>query len=268
MGIRTCERCGGPVIKEACRVCKAPAGSSGSASSARPMWQGRSQATSPLPRSPATSGPPLNPSSTSAARPGAEPQPVSVQPLSESVVHRWDGSLTVTGIVSNVQPERLESVSTEASDQLGHFAGQLFTLPFRALGIVLGVIFAPLRLLLGLSLMGMGGKKRSSERIQLVGTPFRVEADDGSVHQCFIRGEMRGGAIHLGDRVEVTGRLSRRSNVLQVAQATDLRSGARSHGHVPASARNLTAKAIVQVALAVLVLLFLLHSCALGRAGL
>jgi hypothetical protein len=264
------------VIKAVCVVCKNPAvvstrapGSAGSGpSSAHHSWQGRAGASAPIPVTPEPADTAPTPSSSAATPTIPVPHTVPVRSASESVVRSLNGSLTVTGVVTDVQPERFESVSTEVSDQLGHLASQLLTLPFRAIGIILAIIFAPLRILLGASLMGMAGRKGSSERIQVPGIPFRVEAGDGSVYQCFLRGEMRGGAIHLGDRVEVKGRLSRRSNVLQVAQVMDVRSGARSHGHVPAGARKLTAKGVAQVALAAFFLLFLLYSCGLGRVVL
>jgi hypothetical protein len=79
----------------------------------------------------------------------------------------------------------------------------------------------------------LGGDQRMyrTEELQIPLAPFTMSADDGTLYDCTIRGELRGGFLKLGEPVEVRGRLSR-ARVIRVKTVQSLRTGARSKGHV------------------------------------
>ena len=63
--------------------------------------------------------------------------------------------------------------------------------------------------------------------------PFRVDAADGQEVQCTIRGDLDGGSFQLGDRVELAGRMGRRSGVYEASEVRNTDTGAITAAHVP-----------------------------------
>ena len=160
------------------------------------------------------------------------------------------------GRISEVGAERVETVSLRGSQALGQLGtGCLQAVP-RAMGIVLGALFAPLRLLLIPSLSGIGKKPDGPDRIQVPGTPFILEADDGLEYDCYLRGEVRGGFLRLGDNVEVDGKIDG-SHVVQVNRVANRRTGAIARGYVDPVARSAPLKTVLTVVLLVFVIVLL-----------
>lgn len=150
----------------------------------------------------------------------------------------------------------METVSLKGSQALGQVGTGCLQAGPRAMGIILGVLFAPLRLLLIPSLTGIGKRPEGPDRIQVPGTPFTLEAEDGREYDCYLRGEVRGGFLRLGDEVEVDGRIDR-TRVVQVGSVVNLRTGAIAQGYVDPEARSAPLKTALAVVLVVLMLLFL-----------
>jgi hypothetical protein len=165
----------------------------------------------------------------------------------------WWGSLTVRGTIVEVGEPRSESVSLAGNLAAERLARGCITAPFRAVGIMVGILFAPFRMLLGPSL---APSRRSDmpDRFEVPGHPFLVQTDDGTEYDCYLRGELRGGFLRMGDPVEVTGRLDRH-HVLRVSSVVNLRTRSVSRGHVDPRARYATARGVV----AVLLIVFLIY---------
>lgn len=206
-----------------------------------PQGSGATQHAAPLP-------PPVTPSATttaSAAAPRA-PLPVPLTPTAPpnapSTVSSLAaqpglfGHLRVRGMISEVGVERHESVSLAGAEfgaRLGH---GLLTLIPRAIGLLLALRYAMLRFLLIPSLLGMGRRPQEPERMKVPVTPFMLTADDGTLYDCIIRGEVRGGFLKLGEQVEISGRVDR-TRVVRASEVRSLRTGAITRGYVDPHAR-------------------------------
>lgn len=167
------------------------------------------------------------------------------------------GLVRVRGRVSEVGVERFETVSLDGSRAMGAIGSGIVTAVPRAIGIVLGILFAPLRMLLIPSLSGMGRRPEGPDRIQVPGTPFVLDGDDGVVYDCYLRGEVRGGFLRLGDPVDVVGRLDR-SGVLRADTVTSVRTGAVVRGYVDPKARRAPFATIAGAGCLIFVLIFVI----------
>lgn len=122
---------------------------------------------------------------------------------------------------------------------------------------MVGILFAPFRMLLGASLAA-GRRPDGPDHFEVPIHPFLVQADDGTEYDCLLRGELRGGFLRMGDPVEVAGRLDRQ-HVLRVSTVANLRTRAVSRGYVDPKARYATARGVVAVVL-ILFLIYVLAS--------
>lgn len=152
-----------------------------------------------------------------------------------------------------VLPVRFDTVDRASEAAFNNAASGCLMAGPRALAFALSLLFRPLR--------GLGGGSRPHPQrldpVQVPVTAFRVQLDDRRIVQCSLRGELRGGAIHLGDRVEVRGRLGRRTRVIEVSEIVDHTTGARTRGHVARGARNPGLRGALRL-LAVLLFLYAL----------
>ena len=156
----------------------------------------------PLPAPPAPSPPPYPRSfsapSSSAYMPPAVPAPSPRQGAF--------GGVRIRGTIDEVGVERYESVSMAAQNAMGNAAAGLLTAIPRAIGVILGLLFAPLRMLLMPSLLAGGRRRNGPDQLQVPVTPFVLRSGDGTEYDCILRGEVRGGFLKLGEAVEVSGR--------------------------------------------------------------
>ena len=158
------------------------------------------------------------------------------QRLLGAVVHVVSGD-TVSGYVVSVSEPTLENVSLlahNASQQA--LTGCLMT-PFKAIGIMLGLLFAPLRFLLGAAVRpGLGA--HGPDSVQVQARRFRIEdSGTGRTIECYLRGELVGGDIYLGEEVEATGRFQRSTGIFEVARLQSLKTGAVTTGSVDSRVR-------------------------------
>jgi hypothetical protein len=163
---------------------------------------------------------------------------------------------TITGEVVDVQPQRMVTVDRSNEEALSRAAsGCLLAIP-RAIALTLGILFSRLRFL---TMAGMRSSPSSPlAPVQYPVTPFRVETTHGQMFQCTLRGELHGGAVFLGDTVEATGRLSARTNVLEVSQLRDLTTGAVTVAKLPRGARSPGLRGLLRLALAAFFVLLVL----------
>ena len=129
-------------------------------------------------------------------------------------------------------------------------------MPFRIVGFLLGMIF--LRPLALLALSSGRRQSRPFEPVQVPVTPFRLQAEDGTIVHCALRGDLRGGSLSLGDLVEVQGRLSSRTRVLNVKRVVHIDSGALIIPQIPAAARRAKMVPLIVFFFALLIFIFLL----------
>lgn len=235
---------------------------------AGPGWRGRQSAGSPGGANP---GPP-NPTASNAPSPptSAVPQPVSATtgpvsgagsaaPGSATVPAR--GRVRVTGTIIDVSPERTETVGLRATNALRQALLGILTFIPRAIGMSMLLMLAMFAPRLGGAAMGLRAGRRSNPRQQrqesasVPGTPFEVDADDGRSYECYLRGEIRGGAIRLGDQVQLRGRISSRTGVLEVVELFNARTGATTRGYVDPAARMIG----VRIAFQVMMLAFIIY---------
>lgn len=205
-----------------------------------------------------------------AAAGGLPPRPVAAGGSSEplSSVAPLRGAVVLHGTISEVSPERHDTVRLGAGSALGRVnLGLVTAVPrvfFLGLAIVVRLLLPRLGGLAAGGVAGGRGRYGPADRDEAVvpGTPFRLRVDD-QVHDCYLRGEVRGGAVRLGDEVEVRGRVHPRSRVLEVKQLVSVRTGAVTRGFVDPRARTARARAVAQ---AVLLLVFVLFAIGLLRA--
>jgi ABC-type antimicrobial peptide transport system permease subunit len=163
----------------------------------------------------------------------------------------------IRGTIDEVGAQRTESVSMAAQNAMGSAAvGALTAIP-RAIGVILALLFAPLRLLLLPRIMGGGRKQSGPDQLQVPVTPFVLRADDGNEYDCMIRGEVRGGFLKLGEAVEVSGRIDR-SRVVRVDQVQSIRTNAITKGWIDPRARMAQFQAVAGVVFLVFLLIFLI----------
>lgn len=270
MGETDCPDCHTPLNRSGvCTRCFYRAPKSAGQSAPAPDaggWQGKS-APAPHPTSSggwASGGPTASPVSAPVPAPTAPLAGHPTYPLSPPASTAATassraavGRVRLRGRICEVGAERFETVSLKGSQALGQLGTGCVQVVPRAIGVVLGVLFAPLRLLLLPSLTGIGRKPEGPDRVQVPGTPFTLEADDGLEYDCYLRGEVRGGFLRLGDEVEVDGRIDR-ARVVRVNSVVNRRTGAIAHGYVDPEARSAPLKTVLAGVLFVLVILFLI----------
>ena len=84
----------------------------------------------------------------------------------------------------------------------------------------------------------MGHSGPQQERLVVIERrPFVVRDASGAHHDCYIRGELRGAPVRLGEQVRVQGRMERGTGLLRVARLTNTTTGATSTGHVDTRVR-------------------------------
>jgi hypothetical protein len=285
--VTTCPRDGKKLRNGVCLVCgytapnatmsaKRPA----AAGSGTSGWRGRAATTASTPQPaggspwvPPVSAPPPSSVPPSAASPPPAPAPPHTPPplhathaSSTSPAPRpTSGRVVVFGTIADVSPERYDTVRLGVKNALAGATVRLLTIVPKAIGMAFAVVLSLFAPRLGGVVMGMrGGRRYQNDRpdeLRVPGTPFVLDGDDGSAFDCYLRGEMRGGAIRLGDRVEVRGRVDPRSRVLKVGELLNTRTGATTRGYVDPSARMPGVRMAVQAVVLLLLILALLTMC-------
>jgi hypothetical protein len=162
--------------------------------------------------------------------------------------------VTFEGTVVELQAERVETVSNATAQSFSDAGSRGVSGALRMAGCLTGCLFAPLRFMLIPSLAPR--QRQKPEPITIVATPFRLEDLNGATHQCLLRGEFRGGALHLGDDVIVRARRSKKTGVFTVLDVTNTLTGARSYGFIAPEAKHAnTANVVRAVTLVVLLVL-------------
>lgn len=156
--------------------------------------------------------------------------------------------------------------STAAADSLASLGGGLAGAVPRAFGFALGALFSPLRILMGLSLLGGGANRQTDARRPIEVQSFRCRTGSANVVDCVLRGENHGGELALGDRVRVHGRRGFRGGAaVNVTKVQNLDTGAVVRPRVPFAIRYALPLALLKLALGCLVLLTLLAMCGVIR---
>ncbi|WP_006246536.1 hypothetical protein [Mycolicibacterium tusciae] len=161
-----------------------------------------------------------------------------------------------------VGDRRTVTRSTAAADSLSQLGGGLAGAVPRASVLALGVFFAPLRVLAGLSLLGAAGNRPSGTRKPVEIQSFRIRPDSGGTVDCVLRGENRSSELALGDRVRVHGhRGIRGGRAINVTKVQNLDTGTTIRPHIPFAVKYAMPLAILKLLAGVLILLVLLAMC-------
>lgn len=215
-------------------------------------WRGKAPDPSPLDSPPV----PVRPTPGAAGDARSAPVPLSPQGP-EAPTPGAFGATVIRGTVTDLGEQRMESVGMQGSQALQQLSTGCLLAPFRALAIALGLLLAPLRGLLAVGLMP-GRQPQTPDRLQVPGTPFVVTDAGGTAYECYLRGEVRGGFIRLGDEVQVRGRLDPRTATLRVRDLTNVRTGAIARGYVDPDARMAPMRNVLAVVLAFALLCLIL----------
>lgn len=165
-------------------------------------------------------------------------------------------------MIVTVDPERERTVSLALANGFARGALQLLLLPLRVFVFVIGLLVPPLRALVGASMQPVGGRGApGGQTVSVRETAFRLRDIDGVDHDCLLRGELRGGALRLGDQVEVRGRRALRGAEVQVSQVTNAVTGTITTGYLPAKARHSSAATVAMAVVFLFVAYALLQSC-------
>lgn len=147
------------------------------------------------------------------------------------------GAVALDGTVVDVGDIIKETVDLRSALAAGSAVRGCLLLPLRLAGILAGCLFAPLRLLLMPSLF-MGHSGPQQDRVVVLERhPFVVQDASGARHDCYIRGELRGAPVRLGERVRVQGRVERGTGLLRVARLTSTTTGATTTGRIDTRVR-------------------------------
>lgn len=161
----------------------------------------------------------------------------------------------------HVGTPRTTTIRSAAADSIGHLGSGIAGAVPRAFGVALGLMFQPLRLLAGMSLMGIAAKPQPSEYLLDI-INFRVRTAAGQTAECVLRGENRSGELTLGDRVRVHGRRGwRAGHLITVSRVCNLDTGVVIRPRVPFAVRYALPIAVAKLAVGVLILLLLLAMC-------
>lgn len=194
--------------------------------------------------------------STPAPAPYQSPSAYPIPSPPPSVKQNNFGRVQIRGKLAEVGAERQETASLAAQNAMRNAAFGMFTAIPRAIGLMLGIIFAPLRMLILPSLMGGGRRQLGPDQLQVPVTPFVLQGDDGVEYDCILRGETRGGFLKLGEPVEVSGRIDG-TRVVRVDQLRSLRTNAVTRGWVDPRARMSKFRVFVGLVFLIFFLMFL-----------
>lgn len=198
-------------------------------------WAPRGGAGHPAPPEPAPgAGTPVP--RDGAGRP-APPAPVPVPAPASGGRGPATGAVVLDGTVVDVGDIIKETVDLRSALAASSAVRGCLLLPLRLAGILAGCLFAPLRLLLMPSLfMGHSGPQQD-RLVVLERHPFVVRDASGARHDCYIRGELRGAPVRLGEPVRVQGRVERGTGLLRVARLTNTTTGATTTGRIDTRVR-------------------------------
>lgn len=146
---------------------------------------------------------------------------------------------TISGRVDYVSDVTHESAPLAAFYLSGRLAMGFLLLPFRLVAFVLGLFFRPLRFLLGAGLMGGGRGHRGPDSVDVPVHRFRVhDASNQQLVECVLRGQLSGGAIYIGEDVEMTGKFDSRTRTFIVNRLVNASTGAVTTGSVDPRVRS------------------------------
>lgn len=165
--------------------------------------------------------------------------------------------LRMSGLVVQVDQPRSETVSLSGHNAAQMAASGCLTAPFRAMGILMSLLFAPLRFLMIPSMMFRG--PQGPDQLSIPINTFLLQTHSGDSVECMLRGELRGGSLRQGDEVDVEGRLSRHG-VLTVSSMVNARTGAATTAYVDPRAKGGNLRAILMVVFLILVIWFLVSA--------
>lgn len=189
-----CPRCGRPKPRARCTVCGyrpvagTPVPVSGDTRHPRPVTSPQASGTAiptPSPPTPSATSPPAGDPRRPVEATG-ETQP----PLRSRTP--FDGEVIFVG------DRRTVTRSTAAADSLSSLGGGLAGAAPRAMALALGIFFAPLCMLAGLSLLGARGNSPLDPLRPVEIQSFRIRPDSGGAIDCVLRGENRSGELALG----------------------------------------------------------------------
>jgi len=165
--------------------------------------------------------------------------------------------LRMSGLVVQVDQPRSETVSLSGHNAAQMAASGCLTAPLRAMGILMGILFAPLRFLMIPSMMFRGPEGPNQLSIPI--NTFLLQTHSGDSVECMLRGELRGGSLRQGDEVDVEGRLSRHG-VLTVSSMVNARTGATTTAYVDPRAKGGILRAVLMVVFLILAIWFLVSA--------
>ncbi len=158
----------------------------------------------------------------------------SLEPASRgsfgSVIGRALVGERLTGTIVHVAEASYDNGSLGAFNASQQLATGCLTAPFKALALVLAILFAPFRFLIGLGFSGRGHSGPTDVQIPI--HRFRLQADTGQMVECVLRGQLAGGGIYLGEDVEVSGKFSLTTGVFNVQRVVSHSTGAVTTGSV------------------------------------
>lgn len=164
-------------------------------------------------------------------QPPAPPVPALPEPATSSAPVASPSGKGWRGRIISLGVPRTEVVSLRVGDALAKLAGQLAVLVVMVMlariffwmlvvVVLLMIVFRPLRWLLSPALQvgGMmrgrgGGQQLNRLDVEVPVTSFTLNDSSGKLHEVVLRGELRGGSPHLGDEVEVVGRVGRNGEI-------------------------------------------------------
>lgn len=184
-----------------------------------------------------------------------------------NMVPRGDGNGLIAGMFEKDSlfgtVEYVSDTAYETNNLTAHYAAQQLAIgcllaPFKAMGLILGLLFRPFRFLLGVSLMG-GRGRGGPESVQTEIHRFRIRcAGSNRLIECVLRGQLAGGGIYLGEDVELTGKFDSRTGTFAVERLVNASTGAVTTGIVDPQVKYQRAALAASLTMVLFAILFLM----------
>lgn len=147
------------------------------------------------------------------------------------------GAIVLDGTVDSVGDVVKETVDLRNALVASAAARGCLLLPLRLIEIIIVCLIGPLRFLLP-TLLTSSSKRQQERYVVLERHPFVIQNSEGVRYDCYIRGELLGVPVRMGERVTARGLMERRTGLVRVSHLTNIETGATTTGYVDVRVRR------------------------------
>lgn len=158
-----------------------------------------------------------------------------------------------------------EIVDLRTINTVAALPGQMVGGVLRGFGLMLAIIFAPIRWLILPFMLGGRSNRSQADEVAIQVRSFRVRSAGGETRECQLRGNPRGGFVEIGDEVRISGTMPKGTgSLILVSTIENVVTGQLIRAEQPPQLRNANARAFAGGVAGIAFLVFLillLSSC-------